>query len=244
MLKYKALGIWIDGTWVPIVSGGADDGDDDGADDDTDDGDDETDDDEKPPPKAKGRQFGEDRVEAIVKKRVGQAQRRARQDMAKELGFDSVDDMKAAFQKVKDGSSEEEKDLAKERERNQATKAENERQKAEVAQERLNLKVERRLLAKGADPKRAEGAVRLIGLNVDDEPDADDIKEAVETFQEEWPELFSGDGGGGDDEDETPPKSRVPGSDPGRQPKSKPKGSAAERASNRLAERHPELAKG
>jgi len=243
MLKHKTLGIYIDGTWVPIVSGAADDGDDVDDTDDTDDGDEE-DDDEKPPPKTKGRQFSEDRVESIVKKRVGQAQRRAKQDLAKELGFDSVDDMKAAFQKVKEGSSEEEKDLAKERDRNKVEKTENERQKAEVAQERLDLQVERRLLAVGVDPKKAEGAVRLINLSTDDEPDADDIKEAVATFQEEWPELFSGDGGGGGDDEDSTPKSRVPGSDPGRAPKSKPKGSAAERASSRLAERHPELAKG
>lgn len=239
MQKYGTHTRWHLGN-IPVVSGGADGGDDDesGADDDESDDDEET-----PPPKGK-KTIDADRVDQIVNKRVGQAERRARQELAKSLGYESVEAMREAHDKGKVADSEEAKDLAKERAKVDADKAETARIRAEAEQDRLNLQVERTLLLEGVTPKKAAQAVRLIDLKLADEPDETDIQEAVEAFKEEWSELFNSDGGGDDDENPPPPTSRVPGSDVGRQPKKKPQGSASDRATAKLRERHPELATG
>jgi len=226
---------------IPVVSGG-DGPDDEGSENDDDD---EGDEESEPEPKAKEKQYSEARVQSMIKKRVSAAHRQAAVELAKSLGFDSADAMKEALEKSKSANSEEEKDLAKERAKAEADKAEAARLRAEATQERLDLQVERALLRKGIKPDKAEKAVRLIDLRTDDEPEPEDITEAVDAFSEEWSELF--DSEGSDDEDDSrqqQQQSRVPGSDPGRAPKRKPKGSASERASAKLAQRHPELAKG
>lgn len=220
---------------IPVVSGG------DGPDDDETNNDEETDEEEESEPKAKEKTYSEARVQSMIKNRVKSAHRQAGEELAKELGYDSVSDMKAALENSKNKDSEEERDLAKERSKIEADKAETKRLRAEATQERLDLQVERALLAAGVKPSKAEKAVRLIDLRTADDPDADDINEAVEAFSEEWSELFDSEGRE-DDEERREPKSRVPGSDVGRQPPKKPKGSAADRAAARLAERHPELA--
>lgn len=223
---------------IPVVSGG-DGPDDDGAEnDDSENGDD---DDGEPEPKAKEKTYSEARVQSMIKKRVSAAHRSGATEFAKTLGYNSAEEMKDALEKSKSKDSEEEKDLAKERERVKADQAEATRLRAEATQERLDLQVERALLRKGIKPDKAEKAVRLIDLKTEDDPEPEDITEAVDTFSEEWSELF--DSEGSDDDGETPPPaSRVPGSDPGRAPKKKTKGSATERASAKLHERHPELA--
>jgi len=224
---------------IPVVSGG-DGPDDEGSENDDDD---EGDEEGEPEPKAKEKTYSEARVQSMIKKRVSAAHRQAAVEVAKELGFDSADAMKEALNKAKSKDSEEERDLAKEKAKAEADKAEAARLRAEATQERLDLQVERALLRKGIKPDKAEKAVRLIDLKTEDDPEPEDITEAVDTFSEEWSELFDSDGS--DDDGETPPPtSRVPGSDPGRAPKKRPKGSASERASAKLAQRHPELAKG
>ena len=222
---------------IPVVSGG--DGSDDGGEEENEEGEEEEE--NETPPKEK--QYSEARVQSMIKKRVAAAHRSAGEELAKSLGYESAAAMKEALEKSKSKDSEEEKDLEKERAKVKSEKDEAARLRAEATQERLDLQVERALLRKGIKPDKAEKAVRLIDLKTEDEPEPEDITEAVDTFSEEWSELFDSEGSEGDEEN-SPPTTRVPGSDPGRAPKKRPKGSASERASATLAKRHPELAKG
>lgn len=234
----------VDGTLVPIVSGGADGGD---AGDD-DDNDDDADDDESDAPKGKDKAVPQDQVDRIVGREKARAERNATKALAKELGFNSVEEMKEALKHKDDAASQEERDLDKEREAVKNERASINRIKAEAAQDRLLSRVERRLVLAGAKPEKVEKMSSMIDVSVDDNPDTEDIDDAIASFKEEWSELFSGDSGDDDDDDsgrqQQRQSGRPVGSDTGR-PQKKPKaGSATERAANRLRDRHPELSKG
>lgn len=237
--KYTIL----DGIAVPIVSGGADDGDGDDADgDDDEDGDDEGDDDKK------SKSFTEERVQRIAAREYRRGQKKGVTDLLKELEISDADELKRLIARGKGQKVEESEELKQEREALRKEREKIDRERSEAAEDRFNARVERRLVAAGAKPSKIEKIARLLDLDLADDPDKDDIDEAIATLEEEMPELFVAKDTDDDDEDDDTPsrrqRSRVPDGDPGR-PKGKktPKGSGDERGRAKLMERHPELAK-
>lgn len=225
----------VDGIAVPVISGG------DGTGGDDSEGDDE--DDEGEGEKAKSKTYTQEDFDRAANKMIGRGRRAATQELLKELGLESVEDLKAAIAKASGNDEESQSELAAEKEKVRKDQERAARDKAEAAQDRFDAKVERRLVKAQADPDRVEKIARLLDISIEDDPDVEDIDAAIADLKADYPELFSPKDSD-DDGDDDRTRSKVPGSDVGRQPKgTKPKGSADERARARFEANHPDLVK-
>lgn len=190
-------------------------------------------------------------VTRIATREKSEGNKAGRAALLKELG---IDDPKEASRLIELAKKKENEDLSEtERARKDATEAENKvkTQEAELARDRLNAKVERRLVAAGLqldkkDEDKAEKqlarAVRLLDLDLAADQDA--IKAAVKELKDEMPNLFTETDDEEEEDSETTRRNGTGSQDPGRPPrKGAPKGTSKERARATLLERHPSLAK-
>lgn len=115
--------------------------------------------------------------------------------LAKELGFDSVDDMKEAAKAKKEADEKAKTELEKAQEA--VKKAETEKKAAlETANQRL-INAEIKLAAQAAgfvDPADAIALIDRAGVKVDDQGNVTGVKEAVEKLAKDKPHLI-GQGG-------------------------------------------------
>lgn len=191
-------------------------------------------------------------VNRIATREKQEGSKAGRAALLKELG---IEDPKEATRLIEAAKKAETDSLSEtERLKREAAeaKAKVDSDAAALARDRLNVKVERTLLASGLqldkkDDDRAEKqlarAVRLLDLDLDADQDA--IKASVKELKAEMPNLF----GETDDEEEDDGEQqgrtgdRIRKQDPGRPPrKGGPKGTSKERARAILLERHPDLA--
>jgi hypothetical protein len=197
--------VWETGEFVPYIGGGAPDPDkdqDDPADDpdDPDDDDDDADDDKT---------FSQADVNRIIQKKERKLRRSIQRELEEDLGV-SLEEAKSLIKKFQEG---EKPDAMAEINRL--------RQQLEDREQELNARdivftVREKLQEAGIMPARLKRAVRLVDL--DEDPDDEDIVAAIEELKEEMPELFESEV----DEDQPPRgKRRVPSSEP-KPPRRKP----------------------
>lgn len=210
------------------VSGGADDGD---AGDDTDEETEDGEDDKTPPAK---------KFSQADLNRTARAERKAAETkLAKSLGFETVEAMKAALSDKKNQDAKETKDL--DTAVKNATTAEARASKAEsdLAQERQANKVFRALVEAGLSAKAADRTKKLV--EIDPEADDDEISEAITVLREDMPELFPSNDD--DDVEKKEPKKVNPPNTGGARRKSGGPGDSKKTARDLLYERHPNLKK-
>jgi hypothetical protein len=222
--------LWNDGTLLPVVSGGADDNEDD---------EDEEEDDNEP----KGKKPSAD-VQAELT-RVGTKERKigkqmGKKELAKSLGFEDDAALSEFVKTQKEAAdakkSEDEKAQDKLLKDQQAV----EKEKADAAREKFEARCERALLRGGVPEKVVEKAIKLLDLEASDNPDADDIKDAVTALKDEMPQLFKGSSSDDDENEDEEEETGNPPSNRGKAPK--PKGgkkSSEEQAKEIMARRHP-----
>lgn len=128
--------------------------------------------------------------EAAFMRRVNQASRQELEKMAKELGFENADALKAAAKAKKEADEAAKTELEKEKAR--AEKAENEKKAAlEAANTRL-INAEIKVFAVQAgfvDPADAVALVDKSGIQVDEQGNVTGAKEAVEALTKAKPHL-------------------------------------------------------
>ena len=121
----------------------------------------------------------------------------ARRQVLEELG---VTDPKEAKKLIEAAAKAAEKDRSDiERAREARTEAEKKAAAAEaaLAQVKLERDIDRALASAGVQPKRLGRVAKLVAGELGEDPDADDIKAAIETIRDDFPESFAqGDGGG------------------------------------------------
>ncbi|MTV47754.1 hypothetical protein GJ688_01995 [Heliobacillus mobilis] len=134
--------------------------------------------------------------EADLKSRMDSAGAAKLESLARELGFTSVDEMKAAAKAQKEADDKTKSDLEKANER--ATRLENEKKAAlETANRRL-IDAEIKLAAHSAgfiDPADAVALVERTGIKLDDAGNITGVKEAVEALVKSKPHLAGKAGG-------------------------------------------------
>lgn len=261
-----------DGRMRGVIQGGATD-DDEEDDDETDDEEDDDDESESSTKKKQPKPISQRQMKAIAAREKRAGRKAGQASLAKELGYDSVEDMKEALARSEDDDEEDEepaptaKKKAAEPVKAPARKAPNkdkeraDRLQAELDQERFSNKVERLLLSEDALASKASKAVALLELELD--ADDDEILEAIDKLRDELPEIFHSDSSDDGDEEGDEPghvtrkrtnarrrtatgasgTRRPPDSNTGSRKKTRKAAPPKERASTRLAERHPEFAK-
>ena len=151
----------------------------------------------------------QEQVDEIVKQRVAEASRRAKEaadaDLKAKLGDTSLDDLIEQHKKAQAAAEEQKSEAQRALEAANAAKAEAEQIKAQAALERHTARVTTALVAAGA-PEAAVGAISVPGVTVDSTPE--EIKTAVEALRKTLPALFT--------------KTAVSSTDPGPGPKRAP----------------------
>lgn len=128
----------------------------------------------------------QERINAIVGSRAKEASAAALSALAKELGYDSVDDMKVAAKEAKQRKEDEKSEIDKAKERAdkaEAKAAAKEAELAELAAARLADKVDNKILAlaKDAKAKNPEDVLdRLRGKRAEDLAKLADDKGAID----------------------------------------------------------------
>lgn len=185
---------WIaeDGFTAPYIGGGAPEDDPEPPDDDDSDPDDDDDDDDDP------KTFTQEDVNRIVQKKERKLRRSITRELEDELGV-SLDEAKSIVKKVQSG---EKPDALAEVNR---LRQELDDREGDLNQREIQMTVRERLQESGIKPTRLKRAVRLVDL--DEDPDDDDILAAIAELKDDMPELFES------DEDRRPdPEKRVPSS--------------------------------
>lgn len=228
-------------------------------DDDPDDDDDDDDDDD-------GETFTQAEVNEILRKRLGKAKRQTTRELLSEIGVDSVEDLKAKLEankgtktapapaknKKSEGDEEPEDKVDVEALRKEI---EADLRKKEAARD-LADKIKDKLMDDyGMTAKQANKARSMV--TVKPGADDDEVQDAIEELEEDFPELFSRGEEEGDEPDDQGDSGRQrnrrgdrnrrdrPSSNPGRGPRRR-RGKApdpAVSARTLLYERHPELKK-
>jgi hypothetical protein len=137
-------------------------------------------------------------IEKMTARAADRASRKARKDLASELGFDDLNAMKdfvgAQQEATKEAMDEQTKAIqgAKESQR------EYEALKSNLASDRLDVAVQAQVLAAGADPKKVSRVAALVRTELDpDVVNEEDtwgevITDALSSVKEDIPELFAG----------------------------------------------------
>jgi hypothetical protein len=202
----KYYWVWGNGEFTPYIGGGAPDPDEDKVEDD--DHDDPDDDDDDPDD---DKTFSQADVNRIIQKKERKLRRSIQRELEDELGM-SLDEAKSMIKKIQDG---EKPDAMAEINRL--------RQQLEDREQELNVRdvmftVREKLQEAGIIPARLKRAVRLVEL--DEDPDNEDIVSAIEELKEDMPELFES-----EKEEDDPPtrggKRRLASSEP-KPPRRKP----------------------
>lgn len=204
----------------------------------------------------KPKSYDQKDVDRIVRGATAKAGRSAVKTLLEEFGFESADELKAAFDKLgEETSNKKESDTGTQGPDRETVKrlAELEK-KANKAEEaaaagntaNLNLRVALALVEAGMDAKAARRAAKMVEVEADADDDA--LQDAIDSFQEDMPQLFESKGdsgeseGNGDRRKVTAVTGSAPrGSNPGGPPKQSKKPEDP-RASNRarLERRHPQ----
>lgn len=142
------------------------------------------------------RTYSQRDMDRIRRRETDKANRRGRADLLAELG---VTDPKEAKRLIEQAAKAAERDKSEQDKlRDKATAAETAAAEAkrEAAQAKLERSVDRALVTAGVQPKRMERIAKLVhGELTEDEPDADDIKAAIESVKDDFPEAFADDDG-------------------------------------------------
>ena len=157
----------------------------------------------------------QDKVDAIVKERVGDTKRATEERIVKDLGV-SLDEAKRLIAAAKETEDSQKSEAQRAREAADAEKAEAERTKGESAQARHDANVERQILRsititedmKDEDIDKKVGRIARL-VEVETGADADAIKAAVKALKDDEPLLFGGSSTGG-----TPPPTGDPAGTP------------------------------
>lgn len=178
--------------------------------------------DEPDPPEPEPRTLTAKELEAITARAADRSSRKATKDLAKELGFESVAEMKAwaeAQRKAeKDAMDDKDRAIAEAEEAKRSTEA----LRASLASDRLDTEILRAVVAEGvADKKKQDRIAAMVRLDLDADLVNDEdgweegIAAALSAVKEDTPELFatkaaghgSGDGGArGKSKDEPDPE--------------------------------------
>jgi hypothetical protein len=167
---------------------------------------------ETPPTPDPERTLTAKELDAIIGRATDRASRKAGKELAKELGFENLGELKtwAASQRKAESDAMDEKDRAlkeAEEEKKQAAAL-----RSSLASDRLDLAIERAVVAEGViDQKKLDRISAMVRIDLDpdlvnDENDWEEaIAEALSSVKEDTPELFaqkagsaghgSGDGG-------------------------------------------------
>lgn len=161
--------------------------------DDDDNDDDEEDEDEDDDPETEfrtgGKVFKVGDINRLMAREKRQGGRSALNKLAEELGFDSIDDLKAAAEKGKAPTKkkrrdddEDEDDEAAERARQRESQATEREKRAAAKERRADLRAA--LAAEGVSREDMDEAVALLDRRVDDEYDEDDLDDAIDELRE------------------------------------------------------------
>lgn len=138
-----------------------------------------------------GRTFTQADVDKIAGRRASEGEKAAARKMLEELGVKDVGEAKKVIEAARKAAEKDKTEL--ERERTKAseatTAAETARREAAVAQ--AQLKIDRHLLAAGAEPQRLERLSKMVFVELDDDADDDAIKEAIESVKTDFAEAFT-----------------------------------------------------
>lgn len=225
--------LWEDGTCLPVIRGG--DGDD--PDENDDENEEDEDDDKSPKPNSAGK-FTQDDL-----KRVGSKEKKAgkvagRREVLKELGVETEEELKDIVTKHRTAQDSAKSEAEKQRDQATKDRSEADKERAEARREKNVTKCERALLRADCPDDQIGRVTKLLEIDLNDDLEMDDIKDAVTELKKEMPQLFVVKESG--EEDEESDSKKQPSSDPGK--RRKPTGdkkSNADAASEMMARRHP-----
>jgi hypothetical protein len=144
-----------------------------------------------------GKTFTEADMNRIRQRETKKAESAARRKLLDDLGVSDPAEAKKILDKAKAAA---EKDRTEQdRLRDKATEAEKAAAQArrETAQLKLDRDVDRALAKAGVQTSRLDRIAKLVIGELGDDPDADDIKSAIDTIRDDFPESFAE---SGDDE--------------------------------------------
>jgi colicin import membrane protein len=137
-------------------------------------------------------------------------------ELAKELGFETVDAMKAAAQRQKDAEDAAKTEAQRAIDDAKAEKDASARERAEAAAERRTARMERALIRLGVGDDDLDDAIAMREMReLPADADADAIADAAQKLKDRRAGLFGGKAAD-DENEERPPAARLPGGKPGK----------------------------
>jgi len=136
-------------------------------------------------------------LEAMTAKAASRGGRKATKALRDELGFESVEDMKAFIASKRQAEEQELSDQEKATKAAEATKAEAEAEKLAASALRRSVLIERQIVRAGVtDEKKTERIATLVQAELGSDLDPDEwneaMKAAVASLEKDMPELFAG----------------------------------------------------
>lgn len=238
-LAENGLASWL---WAPDDGGGSGGGQGGGDPKDDEEDDDEEDDEEDPPRKPKDRTFTQKEVNRIMAREKKDGKSSGVREVLEALGVKDLEEAKSIIKTYRDDSDAKKDETTKAAEAAKRDREAAEEAKREALLERVDARIERQLMKAKVKEGKESKVAKLLDIDREKDPSADDIKEAIEEIMEDFPELFTS-SDEDDDEGDRKPKggpnrpTRVNG-DPGRPPRKVAKKDPAGKARSRLEERH------
>lgn len=137
-----------------------------------------------------GRTYTQAELDRILTGRVGKADKTAKRHLLEQLGVKDEAEARKLIEAHRKASEKDKSELERERSRATEASAAAEAAKREAATMKLQVKIDRALLAADADPKRLERLSRMVFVDLEDDADDDDIKAAIESVRGDFAEAF------------------------------------------------------
>jgi hypothetical protein len=187
--------------------------------------------------------FTQDDLNRIATKEKADGRKSGRQELLRDLGVESEDDIKSLLEAKRKEDDEKLEETEREKRARERAESERDQAKAEAAQAKQTARVEKAMLAAGVPLGVVDRATKMVDLEADADDDA--IKAAVEQLKGDLPQLFAPAAEGSQEGDkpggEKPPASGSPSSIPPKPPTTGHEGkSAKDQARELLEQRHPE----
>lgn len=156
------------------------------------------------PPEPSTKELTAEEIEKMTARSADRAARKARKELAADLGFDDLNAFKDWVKTQKDAEKEAMDEQTRAIQEAEEAKREAEALRNNLVSDRLDLAVQRHVVGAGiADPKKVQRVTALVRLDLDpdivnDEESWDEaITEALTSVREDTPELFAAPGPNG-----------------------------------------------
>lgn len=195
-------------------------------------------DDDEEAPKKSSKKFSQAQLNRFLSREKSEGKKSGKKEVLEALGVKDLEEAQSLLKRVRDKEAESQSEAERAAEKARKDAEEADKAKKEAKLERVEARIERQLMKAKVKEGKEGKVAKLLDIDRDEDPSADDIKDAIETLQEDFPELFTSEDEEGEEKEPKAPNRPSRRGDPGRPPRKQPQKDASGKARSRLEERH------